>query len=65
MAMLNNQMVYNFSFSHLGNCGTGVDFILPNFLADFEVSDGFLMVFWCLFLPFFEVFVPFPSTLCR
>ena len=25
MAMLNNQMVYIFSFSHLGNCGTGVD----------------------------------------
>ena len=31
MAMLNNQMVYNFSFSHLGNCGTGVDFILATF----------------------------------
>ena len=108
MAMLNNQMVYNFSFSHLGNCGTGVDFILATFpwqlgfldshsLTNFSwwnptwvaalrpfqstvvfatqkttkfsrglrgfwwFSDGFLV----LFLPFFEVFVPFPSTLCR
>jgi hypothetical protein len=30
----------------------------PTFLAEFEVSDGFL----CLFLPFFKVFVPFSTV---
>lgn len=34
----------------------------PPFLAEFEVSDGFLDGFLCLFLPFFEVFVPFSTV---